>query len=178
MSRRTVVAIVGCALLTACGAESHQDLRVWMSEQGKNARGKLDPLPEIKPYDPFAYNAFDLPDPFKPRKIEPVKGGSKLAPDMNRRKEPLESFPLESLQMVGTLQRGKGIFGLVRTSEKDIYQVRVGNYMGQNFGVITDLNDGEIRLKELVQDGAGDWTERTSSIQLVESAEPRQERRK
>ena len=64
-----------------------------MQEQGKGVKGKLDPLPQVKPYEPFAYNAFDLPDPFKPRKIEPVKGGSKLAPDLNRRKEPLESFP-------------------------------------------------------------------------------------
>jgi len=178
MMRRWMLPIVAAAALAGCGGESHQDLRAWMQEQGKGVRGKLDPLPQVKPYEPFAYNAFDLPDPFKPRKIEPVKGGSKLAPDMNRRKEPLESFPLESLQMVGTLQRGKGVFGLVRTSEKDIYQVKVGNYIGQNFGVITDLNDGEIRLKELVQDGAGDWTERTSSLQLVEAADPRQERRK
>jgi len=148
-----------------------------MQEQGKGARGKLDPLPQVKPYEPFAYNAFDLPDPFRPRKVEPLKGSSKLAPDLNRRKEPLEAFPLESLQMVGTLQRGKGTYALVRTTDKDIYQVKVGNYMGQNFGVVIDINDGEIRLKELVQDGAGDWTERTSTLQLAE-ADQRQERRK
>jgi len=164
-------------LLSACGGESHQDLRTWMQEQGKGARGKLDPLPQVKPYEPFAYNAFDLPDPFRPRKVEPLKGSSKLAPDLNRRKEPLEAFPLESLQMVGTLQRGKGTYALVRTTDKDIYQVKVGNYMGQNFGVVIDINDGEIRLKELVQDGAGDWTERTSTLQLAE-ADQRQERRK
>ena len=165
-------------LIAGCGGESHQDLRAWMQEQGKGVRGKLDPLPQVRPYEPFAYNAFDLPDPFKPRKIEPVKGGSKLAPDINRRKEPLESFPLESLEMVGTLQRGKNVYGLVRTGEKDIYQVKVGNYMGQNFGVIFDVHDAEIRLKELVQDGAGDWTERTSSLQLVEAVDPRQERKR
>ncbi len=76
-------------LVAGCGGESHQDLRAWMQEQGKGVKGKLDPLPQVKPYEPFVYNAFDLPDPFKPRKIEPVKGGSKLAPDLNRRKEPL-----------------------------------------------------------------------------------------
>jgi type IV pilus assembly protein PilP len=160
----------GLALLLAgCGGESHQDLRAWMQEQGKGVKGKLDPLPQVKPYEPFAYNAFDLPDPFKPRKIEPVKGGSKLAPDLNRRKEPLEAYPLESLQMVGTLQRGKDIFGLLRTTERDIYQVKVGNYVGQNFGVIVGITDGEVRLRELVQDGSGDWTERSSSLQLVEA---------
>ncbi len=177
MIRRLVI-YGGIGLLVAgCGGESHQDLRAWMQEQGKGVKGKLDPLPQVKPYEPFAYNAFDLPDPFKPRKIEPVKGGSKMAPDLTRRKEPLEAFPLESLQMVGTLQRGKNTFALVRTTDKDIYQIKIGNYMGQNFGVVVEITDGEIRLKELVQDGAGDWTERSSTIQLAE-ADQRQERRR
>jgi len=149
-----------------------------MQEQGKGVKGKLDPLPQVKPYEPFTYNAFDLADPFKPRKIEPVKSGGALAPDLNRRKEPLEAFPLETLQMVGTLQRGRSTFALVRTTDKDIYQVRVGNYLGQNFGVIIGISDSEIRLKELVQDGSGDWTERSSTLQLAEAAEPRQERRR
>jgi type IV pilus assembly protein PilP len=164
-------------LVAACGGESHQDLRAWMQDQGKGVKGKLDPLPQVKPYEPFTYNAFDLPDPFKPRKIEPAKGGSKLAPDLNRRKEPLESFPLESLQMVGTLQRGKNTYALVRTTDKDIYQIRIGNYLGQNFGVVVQISEGEVQVRELVQDGAGDWTERSSTIQLAE-AEQRQERRK
>jgi type IV pilus assembly protein PilP len=177
MMRRFSLYLGLAVLVAACGGESHQDLRAWMQEQGKGVKGKLDPLPQVKPYEPFAYNAFDLPDPFKPRKIEPMKGASKLAPDLGRRKEPLEAFPLESLQMVGTLQRGKTTYALVRTTEKDVYQIKVGNYMGQNFGVVVDINDGEIRLKELVQDGAGDWTERSSTIQLAE-ADQRQERRK
>src|SRR4030095_9178229 len=152
--------------LAACGSETHQDLRQWMAEQGKGARGKLDPLPQIKPYDPFAYNAFDLPDPFKPRKIEPTKGASKLAPDLTRRKEPLAAYPLESLAMVGTLERNKTTYALVRTPDRDIYQIRAGNYLGQNFGVVTGIREGEVKLKELVQDGAGDWTERSSTLQL------------
>ncbi|MFO1302374.1 MAG: pilus assembly protein PilP [Burkholderiales bacterium] len=159
---------VAALALAACGGESHQDLRAWMADQGKGARGKLDPLPQIKPYDPFAYNAFDLPDPFKPRKIEPTKGASKLAPDLTRRKEPLEAYPLESLSMVGTLERNKTVYALVRTPDRDVYQVRAGNYLGQNFGVITGIGDSEIKLKELIQDGAGDWTERTSSLQLLQ----------
>jgi type IV pilus assembly protein PilP len=158
--------ILAAALLAGCGGESHQDLRGWMAEQGKGARGRLEPVPQIKPYEPFAYNAFDLPDPFKPRKIEPAKGGSKLAPDLARRREPLESFPLESLTMVGTLEKNKAIFALVRTPERDVYQVRAGNYLGQDFGVIVGISDTDIKLRELVQDGAGDWTERTSSLQL------------
>ncbi len=165
LARRS--SLLGVAtVLAACGGETHQDLRTWMVEQGKGARGKLDPLPQIKPYDPFAYNAFDLPDPFKPRKIEPTKGASKLAPDLARRKEPLEAYPLESLAMVGTLERNKTIYALVRTPDRDVYQIRAGNYVGQNFGVVTGIGEGEIKLKELIQDGAGDWTERSSTLQL------------
>lgn len=176
---RRLCCYLGVGLLIAgCGGESHQDLRAWMNEQGKGSKGKLDPLPQVKPYEPFAYNAFDLSDPFKPRKIEPIKGASNLAPDLNRRKEPLEAFPLETLQMVGTLQKERATFALIRTTEKDIYQVRIGNYLGQNFGVIIGISDNAIRLKELVQDGSGDWTERSSTLQLAEATEQRQERRR
>ena len=164
--------VVATLALAGCGGESHQDLRAWMIEQGKGARGKLDPLPQIKPYEPFAYNAFDLPDPFKPRRIEPTKGASKLAPDLTRRKEPLEAYPLESLAMVGTLEKGKAVYALVRTPERDIYQVRAGNYVGQNYGVVTGVGETEVKLKELVQDSAGDWTERSSTLQL-QQADPR-----
>jgi Tfp pilus assembly protein PilP len=118
------------------------------------------------------------PDPFKPRKIEPTKGGSKLAPDLSRRREPLESYPLESLTMVGTLAKGKTTYALVRTPDKDVYQVTQGNYLGQNFGVVTGITDSEVRLKELVQDGSGDWTERTGALQLVQADTKTQERRK
>ena len=166
MRRWLTIAAGAVFALAGCGGESHQDLRAWMAAQGAGAKGKLDPLPQMKPYEPFAYNAFDLPDPFKPRKIEPTKGNDKLAPDLARRREPLESFPLESLSMVGTLAKEKAMYALVRTPDKDIYQVRSGNFMGQNFGVVIGISDTEIKLKELVQDSAGDWTERSSSLQL------------
>jgi len=179
MKYRLILAAGMVLVLAACSGESHQDLRAWMTEQGKGAKGKLDPLPQMRPYEPFAYNAFDLPDPFKPRKIEPTKGASKLAPDLTRRKEPLESYPLESLNMVGTLEKGKTVYALVRTPDRDLYQVRQGNYVGQNYGVVIGVSDSEIRLKELVQDGAGDWTERSSTLQLVQAGDTKtQERRK
>ena len=179
MMRAAFVSIASLALLVGCGGQSHQDLRNWMAEQGKGVRGKLDPLPQIKPYEPFAYADFDLPDPFKPRKIEPVKGEStsKLAPDLNRRREPLEAYPLEGLSMVGTLEKGKALYALVKTPERDIYQVRQGNHMGQNFGVIVGISDTEIKLKELMQDGAGDWSERSSTLNLLQ-ADQKQEQKK
>jgi type IV pilus assembly protein PilP len=169
MIRRLALGWVVAALVAGCGGESHQDLRAWMAEQGKGVKGKLDPLPQMKPYEPFTYNAFDLSDPFKPRKIEPNKGQSKLAPDLNRRKEPLEAFPLESLNMVGSMQQGKTMFALVRTPDRDVYQVRPGNYLGQDFGVVVGVTESEIRLRELIQDSSGDWSERNSTLQLLPS---------
>jgi type IV pilus assembly protein PilP len=178
MKRWLALSLGACVALSGCGGESHQDLRAWMADQGKGARGRVDPLPQIKPYEPFAYNAFDLPDPFKPRKIEPTKGGSKLAPDLTRRREPLEAYPLESLNMVGTLAKGKSTYALVRTPDRDVYQVSQGNYLGQNFGVIVGISDSEVRLKELVQDGSGDWIERTGALQLIQADTKTQERKK
>ena len=178
MSPRAFLMIAIGISLAGCGGESHQDLRAWMADQGKGARGKLDPVPQIKPYEPFAYNAFDMPDPFKPRKIEPAKSGSKLAPDLARSREPLESFPLESLTMVGTLEKNRAIYALIRTPEKDVYQVRAGNHLGQDFGVITGITETDIRLRELVQDGAGDWTERMSSLQLQQPDQKTGERKR
>ena len=179
MNRVAWISLMTVLLVAGCGGQSHQDLRNWMAEQGKGVRGRLDPLPQIKPYEPFAYNDFDLPDPFKPRKIEPVKGEntSKLAPDLNRRREPLEAYPIEALSMVGTLQKGKALYALVKTPERDIYQVRQGNHMGQNFGVIVGISDSEIKLKELMQDGAGDWSERSSTLNLLQ-ADQKQEQKK
>ncbi|MEP7207498.1 MAG: pilus assembly protein PilP [Casimicrobiaceae bacterium] len=174
MRRSLPVLVAVVVALAGCSGESHQDLRNWMAEQGANAKGRLEPLPQVRPYEPFAYNAFDLPDPFKPRKIEPPKGNSKLAPDLMRRKEALEAYPLESLNMVGTLQRDNQTFALVRTPEKDLYQIRPGAHLGQNYGVVLGVTDSEIKLKELIQDGAGDWTERSSTLQLLQpNKEPR-----
>jgi len=181
MKRAAFVAIAAAALVAGCGPSSHKDLVDWMNEQGKGVRGHLAPLPTIKPYEPFVYNDFDLPDPFKPRKIEPVKGAetatNKLAPDLNRRKEPLEAYPLEGLSMVGTLEKGKTRYALVKTPERDIYQVRQGNHMGQNFGVVVGITDTDIKLKELMQDGSGDWSERSSTLNLLQ-ADQKQEQKK
>ena len=159
--------LVPLALLCLSGCSSDiDDLKRFVRDSDKRVPPKIDPLPAVKPFEPFTYEGFDLPDPFKPRKIEPTKGASKLAPDLTRRKEPLEAYPLESLAMVGTLERNKTTFALVRTPDRDIYQVRAGNYLGQNFGVVTGIGEGEVKLKELIQDGAGDWSERSSTLQL------------
>ena len=172
--KRLIVPIALAVLVGGCSSEI-DELKAFVRDSEKGLPRRIEPLPAVKPFEPFTYEGFDLPDPFKPRKIEPAKGGSKLSPDLARRREPLESFPLESLTMVGTLERNKAVFALVRTPEKDIYQVRAGNYLGQDYGVIVGISDTDIKLRELVQDGAGDWTERTSSLQLQQPDQNKQQ---
>jgi type IV pilus assembly protein PilP len=166
---RWLILPAAAILLASCSSEL-DDLKKFVKESDKGMPRKIDPLPAVKPFEPFAYEGFDLPDPFKPRKIATKEGGGGgLAPDLNRRKEPLEAYPLEQLKMVGTLQQGKEMFAIVR-ADKTLYRVKSGNYMGQNFGLITDITDAEIKLKEIVQDSAGDWAERQSVLPLLEEA--------
>jgi type IV pilus assembly protein PilP len=162
----TAVALV----LGGCSSEI-DELKSFVRDSDKGLPRRIDPLPAVKPFEPFTYEGFDLPDPFKPRKLAPPKEGAAggLAPDLNRRKEPLEAFPLEQLKMVGTLSQGPDTFAIVR-ADKTLYRVKKGNYMGQNFGLITDVTEGEIKLKEIVQDSAGDWAERQSVLPLLEEA--------
>lgn len=134
--------------------------------------GRIPPLPEVKPYEPFAYDAYDLQDPFKPRNIQPPKrgAGNGLQPDFARRKEPLEAYPLENLRMVGTLQQQKDTYALVKGPDNNLFRVKRGNYLGQNFGVITQITESAIKLKEIVQDSGGDWAERLSTLTLIDDA--------
>ena len=157
----TVLALVGCS------SSEHDDLRQWMDDASKNVRGRIPPLPQVKAYEPVPYDAGNLLDPFKPAKIgvEQKKSGGGLRPDMDRPREPLEAFPLESLKYVGVMTKNKISYALVQ-ADGSLYQVRPGNYMGQNFGVITRVSEFEIALKELVQDSVGDWVEKESALQL------------
>jgi type IV pilus assembly protein PilP len=159
---------VALVVLGGCSSEINE-LKQFVKDSDKGLPRKIEPLPAVKPFEPFTYEGFDLPDPFKPRKLTaPREGaGGGLAPDLNRRKEPLEAFPLEQLKMVGTLSQGNDTYALVR-ADKTLYRVKKGNYMGQNFGLITDVTESEIKLKEIVQDSAGDWAERQSALPLLE----------
>ena len=153
--------------LSGCGGGDMDDLRTFVAETGKDMQGKIEPLPEVRVFEPFTYDAFDLPDPFKPRKLS-AGGGGGAQPDFNRPKEPLESFSLETLKMVGMLSRQGVIHAVIKTPDNAIYHVRKGNYAGQNFGLITQITDSEVTLREIVQDSAGDWSERTSTLILQE----------
>ena len=160
----SIVILLG---LTGCGGGNLEDLRTFVDDTGKDMQGKIEPLPEVKVYEPFTYNAFDLPDPFKPRKLS-TGGGGGMQPDFSRPREPLESFSLETLKMVGMLSKQGVIHAVIKTPDNAIYHVRKGNYVGQNFGLITQISDSEVTLREIVQDSAGDWSERTSTLILQE----------
>jgi type IV pilus assembly protein PilP len=174
MLKRTLIALAGLTLV-ACGGEEHQDLRAWVKEQDNMPRPRIEPLPEVKPFEVFTYMADQdgLVDPFKPRKIESAKqsAGGGLRPDLNRPREPLEAYPLENLQMVGTLSKRRDMFALIKTPDSNLFRVTRGNYLGQNFGRITEIDDASVKLKEMVQDSAGDWIERVSTLQLQDEQE-------
>jgi len=173
MTRARLFALSGTLLLASCGTGEFQDLKEFVDQSGQGMRGRVEPLPQVKAYEPMAYSAFELPDPFQPRKIEPEKNGSSggPAPDLNRRKEALEAYPLESLKMVGTLEKAKQRWALVKTPDSNLYRVKNGNYLGQNFGVVAMITDTSVTLKELIQDTNGSWSERTSTLQLQDEEE-------
>ncbi len=171
MSVKTLIIIgLSTLALSACGGEEHSDLRQFVKDSDKLPGGRIPPLPEVKPYEPFAYNAYDLTDPFKPRKIEPPKSTAKggLQPDFNRPREALEAYPLENLRMVGTLQQKGKFFALVQAPDKGLYRVTSGNHLGQNFGRIMGITETDIKLKEIVQDSGGNWEEKDQALQLQE----------
>lgn len=157
--------------LVGCGGEEFQDLKDFVRDSGADMRGKVPPPPEVKPYEPFSYdNSTAIPDPFKPRKAD-ARSASRSGqnqPNMDRPKEELEDFPLESLRMVGYLQQANVGYGVIRSTDGKLHRIKAGNYVGMNFGQVISVSDTEIKIKEMVQDSAGDWSERESSLQLVE----------
>ena len=165
--KSSVVIILSSSLL-ACGDGTGDDLDQFMANAATNVSKSVDALPEVLPYSPLQYNADGtLNDPFKARKA--VSNTGNLQPNTNRPKEPLEAYPLESLKYVGSMSRSKLTYALVKTPDNTIQQVKMGNYMGPNYGLVTAINESEIALKEIVQDDlTGDWVERTASINLQE----------
>jgi len=170
---KKLILLAGLALLAACGGEEQSELRQELANMTKDLRGRVDPLPQVRTYEPVPYRGESMLDPFVPGRIVVSQaatgggGGGGVQPDLNRPKEPLEAFPLEALQMVGTLAQNKDTYALVRAGA-NLFRVKKGNYMGQNFGVITAIDEGQISLKEVVQDSGGDWVERSTTLQMSE----------
>lgn len=162
-----------CAMALAACTSSTDELQQWMEEQRQQTKPSVKPLQPPKKFLPQPYEAMNVVDPFTVQKLtvafkqEAAQPSSLLASEMKRRKEPLEAFPLDGMTMVGSVVRNGRQFALLKV-ENLLYYVKTGDYLGQNFGRITKINETEITLREVVQDAAGEWIERTSTLQLQE----------
>lgn len=171
-----LISLLSLCILPGCGGDEHEDIKQWMIESSSDLRGRVQPMPELKPFPIVSYDAEKELDPFSQARVEPEKkdGSGGKQPDFDRPKEQLENFPLESLQFTGILSKDKGKrhHALVQV-DGVVYQVRVGNYLGQNFGRVIEITDTEVILKETVKDPSGqtnDWVERQAVLQLHDGA--------
>lgn len=160
--------------LAACSG-SQEELQQWIEQQRREAKPNVPPLSAPKKFIPQAYLAGNAVEPFSSQKLtvaikqEARQSNSLLAAEINRRKEPLEAYPLDSMTMVGSVTRQGRPYALLKVDNL-LYQVKLGDYLGQNYGKITKISETEISFREIVQDAAGEWIERTSSLQLQEKA--------
>jgi len=171
---RLGVALLGLSLLAGCTAD-HDELRQWMEQQRREIKPNVTPLQAPKKFDPEPYSQTQAVEPFSSQKLsvalkqEARAPNSLLARQLNRRKEPLEAFPLDSMSMVGSVTKQGLPYALLRVDAL-LYQVKVGDHIGQNYGQITRISETEITLQETVQDAAGEWIERPATLQLQEKA--------
>lgn len=168
-----VAVLLGSAvLLAACGAEE-DELRGWMEQQRREVKPSITPLQPPKKFDPQPYLASQSVDPFSNQKLtvalkqEARQPNSLLSAELNRRKEPLEAYPLDAMSMVGSLMRSGQNYALLRVDNL-LYQVKAGEYLGQNYGRVLKITETEVTLREIVQDASGEWIERPATLQLVE----------
>lgn len=171
---RTAAVLALLALLAACTADQ-EELRAWMDQQRHEVKPSVSPLQPPKKFDPAPYTMAQGVDPFSSQKLtvvlkqEAQQPNSLLAAEMNRRKEPLEAYPLDSMTMVGSLDKQGQPFALLRVDNL-LYQIKVGDYLGQNYGRVTKITETEVDLREIVQDASGEWIERPAALQLQEKA--------
>jgi type IV pilus assembly protein PilP len=166
------VRVIGLAMLAsalAAGCSGGQsDLQKWIEATKKKPGGRIQPLPEVKPYETFAYAAGNMRSPFQPQGPAALGGGSAgLRPNTRRNREFLEGFSLDTLKMVGTFKVGTSFFGLVQSRDGLVHKVQPGNYLGQNDGKVTDISGSKISLVEIIPDGLGGYIERPASLALT-----------
>jgi type IV pilus assembly protein PilP len=166
------------AMLSACFGDDQQDIKQWMQEQRNATKPNVPPIPEPKKFSPEPYKNDVSIEPFSNQKLaqalkreanQATANAALVAPELNRRKEALEGFPLDAIAMVGTMLP-KGVPVALVKVDKLLYQVRLGNYLGQNYGKVIKLSETELVLREIVQDAAGEWIERQASLQLQEGS--------
>jgi type IV pilus assembly protein PilP len=170
LRRACALALAGAAVaMTGCDAD-RAEVQSWMDETRKNTPRVVEKISEPKKFEPFRYQPAGDPDPFSLAKFRSTNvagriGGGGQQPDAARRREALESFPLDALKMVGNLRQGEAHVALLQ-AEAALYQVRVGNYIGQNHGRVLKISESEVSVRETVQDAAGDWVERDTALRL------------
>jgi type IV pilus assembly protein PilP len=173
-----IVALSALLMLAGCFGDDQQDIKQWMQEQRNATKPTVPPVPEPKKFVPEPYKNDLSVEPFSNQKLaqalkrestQATANAALVAPELNRRKEVLEAYPLDAIAMVGTMLPKGVAVALVRV-DKLLYQVRVGDYLGQNYGKVTKLTETELTLREIVQDAAGEWIERQASLQLQEGS--------
>ncbi|GAB3773126.1 pilus assembly protein PilP [Ramlibacter monticola] len=179
MTRKLLLALVAAAALAACSDSDQEEIQQWMQEQRAATKPQVTPIPEPKRFAPQAYTQESAVEPFSQQKLSVAfkrdaqqagtASAALLQPELSRRKEPLEAYPLDSMAMVGSLIKAGQPVALIKIDNL-LYQVKPGNYLGQNYGRITKVTETEVVMRELVQDAAGEWIERTSTLQLQEKS--------
>lgn len=161
-------------LLSGCGHDDFSDLDAFITAEKAKPRTPIEPIPEVKVVEPFIFKPEGLRDPFLPMEhpdlidSEDKSEGSGIKPDLNRPKEELEAFALDSLRMVGTVNTKVDLWGLIKASDGTVYRVRAGNYIGKNYGKIVRITNDKIEIMELISDKPGRWREQQQSLALTE----------
>jgi len=172
MKYRTLLSFMILAGVAGCASDDMSDLRGFVEEVKQRPAGRIEPLPEIKEVETHTYLSSELRNPFAPEEVPEeqasIAQGTGLMPDFNRRKEELEAFPLDSLRMVGTVDQDDATWGLIRTNDGTIHRVKLGNYIGMNYGKIDRVSEEKIELTEIIQDGQGGYIERQATVALGE----------
>lgn len=179
MKALKIALLATCSVFVlGCGAPGEEELRQWMATERAQAKPNITPIAEPKQFHPQPYGADGDMEPFNPMKLtqalrresaQMASNAALIAPEMARRKEPLEAFPLDAMAMVGSLNKTGKPTALLKV-DKLLYQVQIGSYLGQNYGRITAITETAIQLREIVQDTTGDWIERSTSLELQEEA--------
>jgi len=163
-------------ILSGCGSSRDDDIRQWMLEERNQTRPKVDPIPAPKQFKPEAYTNAAAVEPFSKEKLtqalkrdssQVVANGALVAPELARRKEPMEAFPLDAMALVGSIIKAGQPVALVKVDNL-LYQVKQGSYLGQNYGKVIKISETEVTLREIVQDAVGEWIERVATLQLQE----------
>ena len=172
------LAVFAVVFIGGCGSSKEDDVRQWMVNERNETRPRVKPIPEPKQFKPEAYVNAAAIEPFSNQKLtqalkrdsaQVASNGGLVAPELARRKEPLEAFPLDAMNLVGSIMKSGQPVALIKVDSL-LYQVKLGNYLGQNYGKVTKISETQVTLREIVQDAVGEWIERVATLELQEKS--------